>query len=135
MFGMLLTPMRAFGSAFVTVSSACRNCAWSVATGVIAASLEAQTSFAPIRIVTSSTPCEPAALTCAFRSTIFAPVFASLRFLPEISGFFARIRRYTLLTEELVPVDHEFATQSMNGKAHVLNARVIESPVEAIELG
>jgi hypothetical protein len=35
----------------------------------------------------------------------------------------------------LVPVDHELAGQSMNGNEHVLNARVIESPVDAIELG
>jgi hypothetical protein len=39
------------------------------------------------------------------------------------------------LTAELVPVDHEFAGQSVNGKEHVLKARVIESPVDAIELG
>ena len=34
-----------------------------------------------------------------------------------------------------MPVDHEFAAQSMNGKPHVLNARVIESPADAIEFG
>jgi hypothetical protein len=39
------------------------------------------------------------------------------------------------LTAVLVPVDHEFAGQSVKGKEHVLKARVIESPLEAIELG
>jgi hypothetical protein len=41
----------------------------------------------------------------------------------------------TLLTAMLVPVDHEFGRQSMKGNTHVLKARVIESPVDAIELG
>jgi hypothetical protein len=35
----------------------------------------------------------------------------------------------------LVPVDHEFAAQSVKGNVHVLKARVIESPVDAIEFG
>jgi hypothetical protein len=34
-----------------------------------------------------------------------------------------------------VPVDHEFAGQSTYGKEQVSNARVIESPSAAIELG
>ena len=92
MFGMLLTPIRAFGSAFVTVSSACVNCARTVATGVIEASLDVQTSFATIRIVTSSTRCEAAVVTCPLRSIIRAPVFASFAFLPAMSPFLARMR-------------------------------------------
>jgi len=39
------------------------------------------------------------------------------------------------MTAELEPVDQEFCGQSTNGNEHVLNARVIESPVDAIELG
>jgi hypothetical protein len=39
------------------------------------------------------------------------------------------------LTALLVPVDHELDGQSMKGNVHVLKARVIESPVDAIELG
>jgi hypothetical protein len=35
----------------------------------------------------------------------------------------------------LVPVDHELAGASIKGNQEVLKARVIESPVEAIELG
>jgi hypothetical protein len=35
----------------------------------------------------------------------------------------------------LVPVDHEFEAQSMKGNEQVLKARVIESPVDAIEFG
>ena len=34
-----------------------------------------------------------------------------------------------------VPVDHEFDGQSTYGNQQVLKARVIESPVDAIELG
>ena len=93
MFGMLLTAMRAFGSAFVTVSSAAWSCARSVATGVIEVSLEVQTSLAPMRIVTSSAPCDAAVVTWPFRSTIFAPVFASSALRPEIAAWAARIRR------------------------------------------
>jgi hypothetical protein len=35
----------------------------------------------------------------------------------------------------LEPVDHEFEGQSENGSQPVLYARVIESPVDAIEFG
>jgi hypothetical protein len=44
-------------------------------------------------------------------------------------------RSYTLFTAVFVPVDHEFAGQSTYGKEQVSNARVIESPSAAIELG
>jgi len=43
-------------------------------------------------IVTYWTPCETAVDACPARSTIFAPVFASLKFLPEIAEFAVRIR-------------------------------------------
>jgi hypothetical protein len=45
------------------------------------------------------------------------------------------MRRYWLFTLLLVPVDHELAGQSTYGNQHVLYARVIESPVDAIEFG
>jgi hypothetical protein len=54
---------------------------------------------------------------------------------PLITAFTARIRRYCEFTVALDPVDHEFEGQSTNGNAHVLNARVIESPVDAIDAG
>ena len=55
MFGMLATNTREFGSPAASAAIACSNCARNVATGVIALSLDAQTSFAPIRTVTYST--------------------------------------------------------------------------------
>src|SRR5947209_1267360 len=47
------------------------------------------------------------------------------------------MRRYSLFTEVLVPVDHEYCGQSATKHPNqvVSKARVIESPVEAIDEG
>ena len=59
-------------------------------------------------------------------------------YLPAWSSRAATAASYRLEDGVLVldvPVDHDAAGQSTYGNQQSLNARVIESPVEAIELG
>jgi hypothetical protein len=58
-----------------------------------------------------------------------------LKFCPLNPGFVASIRRYRLFTDVVVPVDQELAGASVNPLLPVLKARVIESPMAAIEFG
>src|SRR3954447_14404907 len=106
------------------------------------ASDDAQTSLAPIRIVTRSGSGLRATAFWAWASVpaTFAPVTASLPllgglFAPQfMTGLMALIRRQTELTAVFVPVAHEFAGTSCR-IAPVWNPRVIESPSAVIELG
>jgi hypothetical protein len=75
---MLTTKARTRGNFVVRRSIASTNWLWYVSTGVIAPSVGAQRSLAPIRIVTYSARCDTASPTCRVRSAILAPDFASL---------------------------------------------------------
>ena len=68
---------------------------------------EVQTSFAPIRTVAYWMCCEAAVVSWPSSADIWAPVLASLKAWPLIFELRARIRRYWLFTDALVPVDHE----------------------------
>ena len=92
MSGTLPTAIRASGRPPESVDIACANCDRNVETEVIAATLEAQTSLAPMRIATSCAPWLTAFVTWPFRSTIFAPLTESLNRLPLIPGFTASSR-------------------------------------------
>jgi hypothetical protein len=89
---MLVTYTRASGSPGVTVVSALRNCVRKSLTLVIPASLERQTSFAPIRIVTYSTLSPTTVVAWPTRSSMRAPLRALLYRRPEMSGLAARMR-------------------------------------------
>ena len=55
--------MRALGKSVDSVVSQLSSCARNVSVGVIVDSLDVQTSFAPMRIVTYCAPCETAVCT------------------------------------------------------------------------
>src|SRR5581483_4525278 len=117
--------------------SAVSRRALNVAVGVMVAMLDVQRSLAPMSTVTYCTPCAAASFSCPSRSAIVAPVRAKLKPWPLIAGLRATILWYWLSTAGSIPVDHEYCAQSR--RTHPLhvasNPRVIESPVEAIELG
>jgi hypothetical protein len=75
------------------LASADANSFWNVVVSVMVATLDVQTSLAPIRIVTYSTPCETTVVTCPLRAFMRAPVLASLKLRPKIAGCAARMRR------------------------------------------
>src|SRR3954466_8606016 len=115
MLGTDSTWIRASGRLVERNAIVLRNDVSKAAVVVIPASLDAPTSLAPMRIVTSPGFGLRAAAFCAWASVppTFAPVTASLPPLggllaPQfMAGLRALIRRHTELTEVLVPVDHE----------------------------
>ena len=117
MFGIDITWMRAFGSPLESVCSVVSIDERKLAIDVIAACDDAQTSLAPIRIVTSSgLGLRATALTAwALVPAALAPVTASLPPLGGLlapqgsAGLSALMRRQRLLTVVFVPVAHELA--------------------------
>lgn len=134
-FGMLETKIRALGALLVNVVIAVWKRVRKSCTEVIVASLDVQTSFAPISTVTYSGLKRMAADISLFRSATFAPDRAKLNARFEMAELTLRMRRYMLLTDVLVPVDQEFAGTSERTVGPELKARVIESPVAMIEFG
>ncbi len=84
--------MRASGSLVLRMSIAAWKSALKLATEVIVASLLAQASLAPIRIVTYSTLWPAAVVTWPGSALITEPDLASLKLLPLIAGFAVRMR-------------------------------------------
>src|SRR6266700_7011844 len=93
-------------------------------------SVDVHRSLPPIRTVTYPTFWLTAVPTWPARSAILAPLTASFVALAVIPR-----RRAWLFTAPSLPVDHDRAGQSTYGNEQSLKARVIESPVEAMEAG